>query len=139
VGLLFGDAHFAGVEQIERGLDGVAHRALGCQADFVALFEGIVDGFREVGVSHAGSPGQWRPLVGAGAGRVKGHPWSFRDRYPMEPRPVSYLTEASSRLLAILPGAPALPALGRQTERAVTLRRTDEIKRVAINMSKRRK
>ena len=72
VGLFLGDARFAGIEQIERGLDRVAHRALGCQADFVALFEGVVDGFREVGVSHAGSPGQWRPLVGAGARRVKG-------------------------------------------------------------------
>ena len=44
VGLALGDARLAGVEQVERGLDRLAHRALGLGADVVARLEGLVDG-----------------------------------------------------------------------------------------------
>ena len=48
VGRLLGDARFAAVEQIERLLDRLAHRALGRWPDRVALFEGGVDGLGEI-------------------------------------------------------------------------------------------
>jgi hypothetical protein len=57
----------------------------------------------------------------------------------METRPVSYLTEVLSRLLAIFPMRRFYRRFGRQTERAVTLQRTDEIMLVAINLCKPRK
>src|SRR5450759_3607335 len=43
VGLALGHARLAAVEQSKRGIDGLAHRALGLRADFVAALEGVVD------------------------------------------------------------------------------------------------
>ena len=47
--LLLGDARLALVEQVERAIDRLAHRAFGGGADVVALLEGVVDGLGEVG------------------------------------------------------------------------------------------
>src|SRR5262249_27623678 len=47
-----GDARDAAVEQIERGLDGLAHNALGRRPDAVAPLEGVVDGFGKLGMRH---------------------------------------------------------------------------------------
>jgi len=52
VGSSLGDARDAAVEQIERGLDGLAHRALGRRSDAVAPLEGVVDGFGKLGMRH---------------------------------------------------------------------------------------
>ena len=53
VGLLLGDARLAAVEQVERLVDRLAHRALGLRPDVVALLEGVVDGLGEFGMRHA--------------------------------------------------------------------------------------
>src|SRR5262249_55875414 len=60
VRLPFGDARLATVEQIERRLDGVAHRAFGRGADAFASFKRIVDDLGELGMRH-----EWSPRVRA--------------------------------------------------------------------------
>jgi len=53
VRLVLGDAGLAAVEQGERGFHRLAHRALGLEADAVALLERGVDGGGKLGkVSH---------------------------------------------------------------------------------------
>ncbi len=74
-GLLLGDTRLAGVEQIERSLDRLAHRPFRGRADRVALLEGLVDGLGEIGVRHAGILEIDRArLVGVPARGVKGMP-----------------------------------------------------------------
>ena len=49
---LLGDARLAAIEQVERGLDGLAHRPLGRGSDAVALLERLIDGAGELGMRH---------------------------------------------------------------------------------------
>ena len=79
VAAALGDARLAAVEQVERGLDRLAHRAFGGGRDVVALLEGVVDGLGEIGVRHAMSPASVAGrLVGARLRPVKLRP----DRRP---------------------------------------------------------
>ena len=59
VGLPFGDARLAAVEQVERGLDRLAHLAARRRRDLVALVEGLFDRrfeARKVGFRHENAP-----------------------------------------------------------------------------------
>jgi hypothetical protein len=58
VAAALGDPCLAAVEQVERGLDRLTHRALGGGRDVGALLEGVVDGLGKIGVRHGVS---WRP------------------------------------------------------------------------------
>ena len=67
----FGDAGLAAVEQIERGIDRLAHRAFGLGTDLVAGLEGVVDDLFEAGqklVGWHGGPVVWPSLVGVAGG-----------------------------------------------------------------------
>src|SRR5581483_3327144 len=63
VGPALGNARLPGVEQLERGIDRLAHGALGLRADLVALLEGFVDDLGEF-VGH-GAPCSFRGLSGS--------------------------------------------------------------------------
>ena len=52
VGVAFGNPRLAAIEQLERGLDGLAHRPFGRRSDVVALLEGLIDGVGEFGMRH---------------------------------------------------------------------------------------
>ena len=96
---LLGDARLAAVEQVERRLDRLAHRALGGRADAVALLESVVDGLGELGVGHGEflGPG-WPRVVENRAGEVK-RPRAWRAR---------------KSFLRLRPDALVLPALSRE-------------------------
>src|SRR5262249_39545901 len=56
VGSALGDARDAAIEQIERRLDGLAHRPLCRWSDAVALLESFVDGFGKLAMRHTANP-----------------------------------------------------------------------------------
>src|SRR5262249_47750531 len=47
-----GNARNAAIEQVERGLDGLAHGALGCRTNVLAPLEGFVDDLGKFGTRH---------------------------------------------------------------------------------------